>query len=88
MDFAGRASPGVLPLHVDVTQVCRGFVGRDVRGKTDDLTTKPKGSEVIAFDEAPGLVRYIIFASMKENLDETYGVTLWSNLYQRHGDIG
>lgn len=55
VDAEGTARPRVLALHVNVTEVCGGFVQRNVRGETDEFSTGPQRSEMITFDESSAL---------------------------------
>ena len=55
VDAERRPGPTVFALHVDVTDVTRRFIDRDVRVETDDLPMRPQRPEVITFDEGPSL---------------------------------
>lgn len=46
MNATRRVGPGVLALHVDVTEIQGRFVGRNVGGETNHLPAGPQRPEV------------------------------------------
>lgn len=69
MDAERGPGPVVLALHVNIADITRCFVDRDVRVETDDLPTGPQRPKVITFDEGPSLFQVLCESgAMKETI--------------------